>query len=540
MSLEHPFQLLFESFGRLPSVHAAAVNRLAYQTLCEVLTVPLEHAGRCILLRAPRAGCGKTHLLSHLQHHLGTSHEFIPLHAAAGNRIDATSVTADTLRRLTRLLPAAGALCELDLLVRRLFSLALQPLVSSGEVPCQDRDGALASLHNHPLETFDFHHPNAVTAHWTRDNFAVLGPQLSMELAHLTGLPPHALGFWVEALFRFAATPIDHPGRVDALSQGAIADSAENGAAMERLAALLALVALLRRVVLLADDLEGFSADETAALRLTSFVGSLRQPAERLDVIISLNHDVWESAFVPRLSDGLADRMSEVLIELEPLTDEAMAALLESRVPGLGARMLQAIGPEHAERHARSLLRAAGAAWLTVTRTTAPTAQSDPAASPPPQAPVTPCAWQEPAPQVSAPPAPSIGAALDAEPSSVEVTAPPPLVAPLEPEPPVMVPAAASPCRILPEQPPPSPPLAAAPALATLAAPEIDTAEPAATRQEAPAPTSPDGSSPPETPTPPAQPAADVTSPEPAGPVDSARVRDLLRQFRERYGRPDP
>ena len=87
---------------------------------------------------------------------------------------------------------------------------------------------------------------------------------------------------------------------------------------MERLEALLGLLTLLMRVVLVADDLEGFSTDETAALRLAAFLGSLRQSVERLDVILSLNQDIWQSAFVPRLSGGLADRLSEVVVELEP------------------------------------------------------------------------------------------------------------------------------------------------------------------------------------------------------------------------------
>ncbi len=107
-----------------------------------------------------------------------------------------------------------------------------------------------------------------------------------------------------------------------------------NGVLMERLEALLGMLALLMRVVLVADNLEGFSSDETAALRLAAFLGALRQSVERLDVILSLNQDIWQSAFVPRLSGGLTDRLSEVVIELNPLTEEEMLALLESRVPG--------------------------------------------------------------------------------------------------------------------------------------------------------------------------------------------------------------
>ena len=368
MAHEHPFQHLFETLGRTPHAHAESVNRQAYEVLSDILTVPLEKSGRCILLRAPRAGHGKTHLLSRIQHQMGGTHEFIPLHASFGCRIDAASVIDDTLRCLVKQLPASGGLCVLDLITRRLFASALQPLVGSGEVPCQDREGALAALRMRPIETFDFHHPNAVTAHWARENFEVLGQRLSLELAQRADLPVREVAFWVEALFRFAAAPLDNSNRVRIL-----ADTVHEGTGgeMERLEALLGLVTQLMRVVLVADDLEGFSSDETAALRFAAFLGGLRQSVDRLDVILSLNLDIWESAFVPRLSGGLADRLSEVVVELDPLTETEMAALLDSRVPGLGSKVLERINLGHAGTHARGLIRAAGMAWLKATATDA-------------------------------------------------------------------------------------------------------------------------------------------------------------------------
>lgn len=376
MANEHPFQHLFETLGRAPIAHAESVNRQAYEILSDILSVPLEKSGRCILLRAARAGHGKTHLLSRIQHQMGATHEFIPLHASFGCRIDAGSVIDDTLRCLVRQLPASGGLCVLDLVTRRLFASALQPLVGSGEVPCQDREGALAALRMRPVETFDFHHPNAVTAHWARENFEVLGQRLSQELAQRGGMPVREVAFWVNALFRFAAAPLDHSNRVSLLAETVHQGS---GGEMERLEALLGLVSQLMRVVLVADDLEGFSSDETAALRFAAFLGTLRQSVDRLDVILSLNLDIWESAFVPRLSGGLADRLAEVVVELEPLKEAEMSALLDSRVPGLGAKVLERIDVDSSGRHARGLIRAAGMAWL---KATAMDANPQPAAIP--------------------------------------------------------------------------------------------------------------------------------------------------------------
>jgi hypothetical protein len=364
MANEHPFHFLFETLGRLPSAHAESVNWRASQQLLDTLTVPVFKTGRCILLKAPRAGHGKTHLLSRVQHQLGNTHEFIQLQATYGTQVDAASVIDDTLRRLLRHLPASGGLCVLDLVVRRLLATALQPLVASGEVPCQDREGAITALKRRPIETFDFHHPNAITAHWTRENFEVLGQRFSIELSQRIGLPFNGVTFWINELFRFASAPLDNPSRLQVLAE---AVRKAPGAEIERLQALLGLLSSLMRVVLVADDLEGFSSDSSAALKLAAFLGTLRESVECLDVILSVNEDIWSSAFLPRLSGGLADRLSEVTVQLEPLTETEMSDLLDSRVPGLGHRVLQHIDISFTGTHARGVIRAAGHAWLKAT-----------------------------------------------------------------------------------------------------------------------------------------------------------------------------
>lgn len=356
---ERSFQLLFETFGKLPACHAPSVNEAALEKLRNLMGVSIDAPGHCILLKAPRAGHGKTHLLTRLQHELGGSHEFIPVHASGGSGITPETVLDDTLRRLVRSLPAAGGLTVLDLIARRLFSTALQPLVRSGEVPCQDRDAALDALRNRPVETFDFHHPSAVTAHWARENFGLLGPRLALELSQTNGLPHRETAFWVDAMFHFSSTPVDNPIRVRNLASTVFEDPAAEQAAHQRLVSLLGLMGTMLRVVLVADELEGFSSDESAALGFASFVGALRQSVDRLEIILSINQDVWESAFLPRLSGGLADRLSEVTVDLEPLDREGMIALIESRAPGRGEEILAKLDPDFIPSHARGLVKEA-------------------------------------------------------------------------------------------------------------------------------------------------------------------------------------
>jgi hypothetical protein len=347
---------LFQMFGRETADHVDCINRAALENLRAILKRPLEQFGLCTLLRAPRAGYGKSHLLCRLQQELRGTHEFVLLHAADGNRFDASACLENVLTQLTRALPGGAGLTPLDLLSRKFFAMGLEPLVRSGEVPCQDRDSALHALTQRPTETFDFHHASAATAHWAREHFDVLGPRLIVELSQMLQTPMRDIAFWVEVLFRYAATPPEYPSRLAQLL-AAIATSSAT-AAHDRLAALLHILSQWQRIVLVVDELEGLSANPEAALRLATFLTTLRHGAERIDVILSVNDDIWESAFTPRLSGGLIDRLTEAMVHLAPLSEEEALALLQSRHPNSRFSNLQQLGI-HGDLYARAILRAA-------------------------------------------------------------------------------------------------------------------------------------------------------------------------------------
>lgn len=353
-------QPFFENFGQAGAPHASGVNSSAGGQLEQVLHAPVDAPGRGILLRSPRAGFGKTHLLEQLRQSLAGTHEFLPLRPLDGRHVDPSAALEDAVRRLTRQLPAAGGLTSLDLHARHLLAHGLQPLVISGEVPCQDRETAAAALRKRPVETFDFHHPQAVTAHWTRENFEVLGPRLALEVCRLTGCSLNQVAFWVAALFRFAVASPEHPGRA-----GTLMETAATGADAERFGTLLALLSRLRRVVLIIDDLEGVHGDPDGARRVAGFLAGVRQEAPRADLVVSVNDDVWESAFIPALSGGLLDRLSEKTIRLDPLNDDQVVALLASRGHGDGRKVLEQLNLAPQDRYARKVLRLASE-WLEI------------------------------------------------------------------------------------------------------------------------------------------------------------------------------
>jgi hypothetical protein len=245
----------------------------------------------------------------------------------------------------------------------------------------------------------------------------------------------------------------------------------------------------------------------------------------------------------------LLDRLSEVVIELEALREPQMVAILDSRAPGFGARVLEYMRGDGLQPYARGLLRAAGVAWLRALREpTAPVVAQPPVPEPPRSAD-----------HRVPPPIPALEVKPPAASGLPEVRskdgAPPLWWTPIASEPPPAPPvldhlAPPETAPVLPDlgnlmTESPTPPTAsgetAASPFPVVAVPPFggDPDHPSvAAWHEVTGPTAPFDVHPqPEAPAapPPLPPAA-----EEVPPIDQDRVEDLLRQFRERYSRPNP
>lgn len=334
----NPFSNLFEILGQDSANCAASVNKAAFDDLKRALLQAFEErVGKQILLKSPRAGFGKTHLLQRVASDMPDAH-FIDLSLKGGQALDAATVTEEIIVHLLQPLPAGSGLTSLDLLIRRVFSAALAPLVSAGEIPCDDRETAINALTQRPIETFDFHHEQALTAHWARENFRVLGPRLSLQAARIYGTTQRDSNYWIEIFFEYATSSPELPLRNSDLINSVASDLGKGSEviAMERLSALLAFVTGHLPVVLVVDDTEGLSSAPAEALALVSFLQGLRQHAPRASVVLSVNGDVWETGFLPRLPGGLKDRLCENQICLKPMSF------------GDVEEFIQAAGGEHA------------------------------------------------------------------------------------------------------------------------------------------------------------------------------------------------
>ncbi|MBT8044551.1 MAG: hypothetical protein KJO79_06330, partial [Verrucomicrobiae bacterium] len=359
----NPFDHAFEMLGKMPEVTTENVNSEALELLTHALTTRAAERGRMILLRSPRAGFGKTHLLMRLHQRVAHTHEFIPLEPSKGRYLDAQSVLDAVLRRFSRVLPAGGGLTVLDLLARRILAAGLEPLVKSGEVPSQDRDSALQALQTRPVETFDFHNEDAVTARWAMTNFSLLGPRLTAELAERTHAGYRPVAWWVELLFRYSSAAIDQTSRNSSLFETVFGGDQVETDMHEKLVTLLNLTGLVTSPVLILDEVEGFSSNPEAALQVATFLNALHQSCNKLALIISVNGDVWETAFLPRIPCGLKDRLSDIVVDLKPIDRETAVEMLRDRAGEHAEAITEKIDFDTGVVYARGLVREAASVW---------------------------------------------------------------------------------------------------------------------------------------------------------------------------------
>lgn len=364
--MPNPFDSTFELFGRRRAAINEGIHQRQFEKLLELIKKPNGHL---ITLRAPRAGYGKTMLLSRLQEVAKGSFLFVPVRLADGRSADPLIILEDLLTQLTEELPGGGGLTRLDILTRQLFSKALAPLVYSGEVPCQDRDGAYASLRDRPVEAFDFHYEDATIAQWCRQQFDLLGPRLANELHRQSGSAIGETFFWVQQLFAYASQMPGQGNRLNAVMNAVFNDERHfrtKSNSQASLSAFLNLLSLVESPVLILDEVEGLASDPEAALRAATFLSGLWEANPKLDVILSINDDVWESSFKARLPLGLRDRYEDNVIRLEELSQEEARGLIMDRADSDGADIWNRMAENKLELYPRFLLKEAREHWDTL------------------------------------------------------------------------------------------------------------------------------------------------------------------------------
>lgn len=335
-----------DAHSRLPGV--ARIHHSLYDKVVDAVDrmsrssetdAPACRLGRTILVTAPRAGYGKSHLAARLDRRLAPVATTLSLSLDPSRPITWPVLLHSLLRQLGQC-PAtqAGPRCLLEEIGRFFLAELAEGNHDPGQAPFEG--GELRRSHATLLSP----HHNRDLLGWIEDRVRPLCERGIPGRLSDTELRRAELGFWSHLW-------IDHQKRGDSALEPLRGLS--NGEARERLLQLLRIHASARPLLLVADGLDGFFRSEEAGLEIANLLTSIRESVPRSLSLLCLNEDIWTSVFEERLPSAWLDRIageSEKLREIEP---EAAEELVRVRLgeAGLGAAVvaafLEALRTEH-------------------------------------------------------------------------------------------------------------------------------------------------------------------------------------------------
>lgn len=340
--------------GPLP-LHSAALNDL--RRLVETAGQKMqaggadEGGGTVVLMRAPRAGFGKSHLLARLAGELGDRAFVVNVPFDREREVLWSGLLWEVLETFHK--GRAGDLTLLDLVTRRMFAIVNQRMIVEKQVPCAHPREALAALEQRFVELFDFANPSQPVARWFGEHFERLLPFASVATAQVAGLPLQGSEHWLRVLCAYAQ------GRADgetvrweslrwsvlqpsgpSLSHGGMnvvaAGATGEAGARERVVEFCRIAASVRPLVLVFDDLDLFHEQRGPVQRIAGFIAELRRLLSRAVQVLSVNQDLWRDTFLKSLPSAIEDRLTGSQITLGNVSREEAAQLIRTRLAQAG------------------------------------------------------------------------------------------------------------------------------------------------------------------------------------------------------------
>ncbi len=326
------------------------LEELILQAAHEPVSSVRTGQGRVVLLRAPRAGYGKSHLLHRLRQGAAGDAILVPVEFDPGEKITWKPILDQVLNALHQTFSAEG-ITLLDHIARRTFASVNAGMIRAGKVPCEQPETAAAAVEQRYLELFDFAKTGQPVAVWFQAHFERLLPISSGLLHQETGLMAESCTLWLRALCGYAQGGAEgDPARLSTLQwaikqptspaspapQGGMqflqAPAAGDHFSKEKLGELCRLAAATRPVVILLDHLDGFHGSTEKVLQLANFLNDWRRLSGRIRFILSVNQDLWTQTFLAALPSALEDRLTSSQITLGGISREAAGDLIQQRL----------------------------------------------------------------------------------------------------------------------------------------------------------------------------------------------------------------
>lgn len=321
--VENPF---LSDVCRTPWHAAESVQGLNVDVLDQLVdVVGGRSAGPMMLLTAPRAGYGKTHLLGRVAAAAANQAVIVPVAFKSGDSLTLASLSRRGIESLAETAVAGEhpGWSRLREAAAQIVMGLLRRLIETRQLPCANAEQAVQVLAGPVGDVFDETGRARRVGDWIAQNRDGLRGPLAMLAAREVPLRAEALDGWMAAFLEQSIS-----GGLGGMAEMQELAGADNDTGVP---AWLRLLALWRPVVLLVDHLDGFYRHPDAGVKIASMLMELVE-GHRLHVLLSLNQDVWQATFGHHLPSALEDRLTASQVLLRGLTEADAAHLLRLRL----------------------------------------------------------------------------------------------------------------------------------------------------------------------------------------------------------------
>jgi hypothetical protein len=283
-----------------------------------------------LLLTAPRAGYGKTHLLGRLASAAGGQVVLVPLAFRLEDQIGISAVAVRGLESMARAETPREGWTKLREACAGVCASLVRRLIESGALPCANPEQALRVLSGDPVDVFDESGGARLIGDWVRRHEAQLRKPMIEQAMKRVPVIPSALESWVHAMLNHA---LDGGMSKMAVLRMLAADESNEGPVT-----WLRLLGLWRPVVLLVDHLDAYYRNPEAGLRIASLLLDMSE-MDGVHVVLSLNQDVWQATFGHHLPSAMEDRLTASQMLLRGIGEKEAATMLRMRLDHAGVKV---------------------------------------------------------------------------------------------------------------------------------------------------------------------------------------------------------
>lgn len=286
-----------------------------------------QKMGQTVVLLAPRAGYGKSHLLARITRQLQGDALPVPLHFKPELSFSWKRLCADSIRHLREsvIVREEASCSSLEVIARRFLAEFLLFALREGAIGEEVDDLSEELLHESAVSLFDPDPESGISlSGWFVPRFESLLDELGGSFAKLLDLEVGTLEQWARFLFD------------ENYCKPSFLACDSEGVAFQHFVALGRIAALESPLLFLIDHLDGLEGESGHGKRVAHILCSLADSIPQSFSILSVNRDTWSDLFVRHTPTAFSDRLSRDTIELEPLSLVQAEHLVCSRIADQG------------------------------------------------------------------------------------------------------------------------------------------------------------------------------------------------------------